>query len=223
MTTDRTGEATTERAVPSHRRRPSALALFGTISVRGYVIAAAASFAVVLLAWAGAVAAGLAPETFLPSPGAVLDRLGSLWADGTLALDIGDSVVRIAVGFTIATLLAIPIGILIGTYPLAEAVVEPLVDFVRYMPVVGFVTPVSAPVFRLSETSWLASSGEVRFANVSARPSRLKAPGNCRHPDRFSGTSATRSRNNFLPTSSRVLKKKSKSMDPTTFDWSHLM
>ena len=140
MTADRTTDETTGRAVPSHRRRPSALALFGTITARGYVLAAAGSFAVVLLAWAGAVTAGLAPETFLPSPGAVVDRLASLWADGTLALDIGDSMVRIAVGFTIATLLAVPVGILIGTYPLAEAVVEPLVDFIRYMPVVGFVT-----------------------------------------------------------------------------------
>ena len=88
--------------------------------------------------WAGTHdAGGDQPDDWF---GAVLDRLGSLWADGTLALDIGDSMIRIAIGFTIATLLAIPIGILIGTYPLAEAVVEPLVDFVRYMPVVGFVT-----------------------------------------------------------------------------------
>ena len=140
MTAGRTTDETTGRAAPSHRRRPPALALFGSISARGYALATAVSFAVVLLAWAGAVAAGLAPETFLPSPGAVVDRLAALWADGTLALDIGDSVLRIAFGFTIATLLAIPVGILIGTYPLAEALIEPLVDFIRYMPVVGFVT-----------------------------------------------------------------------------------
>ena len=43
------------------------------------------------------------------------------------------------VGFLLATVLAIPIGVLIGTYRFAEAAIEPLVDFVRYMPVVGFV------------------------------------------------------------------------------------
>ena len=32
-----------------------------------------------------------------------------------------------------------PIGILIGVYRSAEAMIEPLVDFIRYMPVVGFV------------------------------------------------------------------------------------
>ncbi len=53
--------------------------------------------------------------------------------------DISASVWRIMVGFIIATLVAIPIGVLIGTYRLAEAFIEPFVDFVRYMPVVSFV------------------------------------------------------------------------------------
>ena len=32
-----------------------------------------------------------------------------------------------------------PIGMLIGSYRFLEAAIEPLVDFIRYMPVVGFV------------------------------------------------------------------------------------
>jgi len=129
-----------ERAVPKRRRRPSSLTLFGEISARAYVAIAGAVFLLVLALWSLAVALQLAPETFLPSPAAVVGRLGELWADGTLALDITDSVLRIAVGFLLATLLAIPIGILIGSYRAAEAAIEPLVDFIRYMPVVGFVT-----------------------------------------------------------------------------------
>lgn len=140
MTGERTPDGATERAVPSSRRRPSALALFGEIPASTYVAIAASSFGVVLLLWIIAVELRLAPESFLPSPGAVVGRLGELWADGTLALDIGDSVLRIGIGFVLATLLAIPIGILIGTYRVAEAAIEPLVDFIRYMPVVGFVT-----------------------------------------------------------------------------------
>ena len=46
---------------------------------------------------------------------------------------------RITIGFSISTVLALPIGILIGTYRAAEAVVEPSVDFIRYMPAVAFV------------------------------------------------------------------------------------
>jgi NitT/TauT family transport system permease protein len=43
------------------------------------------------------------------------------------------------VGFLIATVMAIPIGVLIGTYRFWEAALEPLIDFIRYMPVVAFV------------------------------------------------------------------------------------
>jgi NitT/TauT family transport system permease protein len=125
--------------VPSRRRRPSALAIFGSIGIRDYLLVAALGFLVVLALWLGARALGLADERFLPWPGQVLDRLASLGADGTLWADIAASVGRIAVGFGLATLLAIPIGVLIGTYRFAEALIEPLVDFVRYMPVVGFV------------------------------------------------------------------------------------
>jgi NitT/TauT family transport system permease protein len=131
--------STAERAVPRRRRRPSALAIFGTITVRDYLLVAVAGFAVVLALWLAARVLDLANPMFLPWPGEVVDRLGSLAADGTLWADIAASVGRIAVGFGLATLLAVPIGVLIGTYRFAEALIEPLVDFVRYMPVVGFV------------------------------------------------------------------------------------
>ena len=43
------------------------------------------------------------------------------------------------IGFLIASAMAIPIGVLIGCFRVWEAAIEPLVDFVRYMPVVAFV------------------------------------------------------------------------------------
>jgi len=120
------------------RRHPS-LRIGGDISVRLYVAAAALTLLGLLVAWWLVAAAGIAPKLFLPSPAIVAGRLGELAADGTLWEDIAVSFYRIMVGFTIASVLAIPLGVLIGTYRLAEAVLEPFVDFVRYMPVVGFV------------------------------------------------------------------------------------
>ncbi len=119
------------------RRRHPAVAIGGTISARLYVAAAALAFGVVLVLWF--VGAALTSRLFLPGPADVLARLGALASDGTLWADAGASGWRIAVGFLVATALAIPIGILIGTYRFAEALIEPLMDFVRYMPVVGFV------------------------------------------------------------------------------------
>ena len=49
------------------------------------------------------------------------------------------SIYRITVGFLISTAFALPIGMLIGCYRGWEAAIEPLVDFIRYMPVVAFV------------------------------------------------------------------------------------
>jgi NitT/TauT family transport system permease protein len=125
---------------PRARRRPArSFAIGGRIAPGRYVAIAATVFAGLGLLWWGVTAAGLVLPLFLPSPGQVLSRLGELRASGQLAADAGISVYRITVGFLISTALALPIGILIGCYRTWEAAIEPLVDFIRYMPVVAFV------------------------------------------------------------------------------------
>jgi NitT/TauT family transport system permease protein len=57
---------------------------------------------------------------------------------GLLWSDMGASVSRIVEGFVISTALAIPIGLVMGTYKHSEAFFEPPIDFVRYMPAVAF-------------------------------------------------------------------------------------
>lgn len=123
-------------------RRPSKARLFtlgGRISTAEFLGIAAAVFAVLGLLWFVSTAAGLVRPLFLPSPGQVLARLGELWASGQLMADMGISIYRITLGFLISTALALPIGILIGSYRGWEAAIEPFVDFIRYMPVVAFV------------------------------------------------------------------------------------
>ena len=91
------------------------------------------------LAWLGVSVAGWVRPLFLPSPLAVWTRLADLAQSGQLFQDAGISIYRIMGGFLIASVMALPIGVLIGSYRFWEAAVEPLVDFVRYMPVVAFV------------------------------------------------------------------------------------
>ncbi len=43
------------------------------------------------------------------------------------------------VGYLASSLIAIPIGVLCGAIPRVEAALEPIMDFIRYMPVVAFV------------------------------------------------------------------------------------
>lgn len=123
----------------SRVRRRHWFVIGGSISVRAYIALAALGFVLFIVAWVIIRAANLAPSILLPGPVEVVNKLGKLARDGTLWADIAASVYRIMVGFLLATALAIPIGVLIGTYRVAEAMIEPFVDFVRYMPVVGFV------------------------------------------------------------------------------------
>ncbi len=114
-------------------------ALGGRIPTAEFFGIAALVFTVLALAWFAVTAGGFVLPLFLPSPGQVLSRLGELWSSGQLFADIGISIYRITYGFFISTIVALPIGILIGSYRRWEAAVEPVVDFIRYMPVVAFV------------------------------------------------------------------------------------
>ncbi len=124
---------------PAPRRGRTHITIGGPIALRTYVLVAAMGFVLFLILWITARQLDLAPKLLLPGPAEVLGRLGKLAGDGTLTSDIAASVWRITVGFLAATAIAIPIGVLIGTYRIAEAFIEPFVDFVRYMPVVSFV------------------------------------------------------------------------------------
>ncbi len=70
----------------------------------------------------------------LPGPLAVLERAGQLAANGTLLNDTLASVRRVLIGFALGTLLAIPVGFLMGWYTVARGLMEPYVQFFRTIP-----------------------------------------------------------------------------------------
>ena len=92
-----------------------------------------------LLIWWAYTAFGLANPMFMPSPEAVLTRLGRWWSEEGLLADIGISVYRVMTGFLASALIALPLGLYIGTYRPVQAFLEPLTDFIRYMPAVAFI------------------------------------------------------------------------------------
>jgi NitT/TauT family transport system permease protein len=121
------------------RRRPEMFRIGGRISTPAFIGIAAVVFLLLLGVWWLVTKEGWEQPLFLPSPLSVWHTLEAQWNNGQLRSDAGVSVFRIMVGFAIASAMAIPIGLLIGTYRFWEAAIEPLVDFVRYMPVVAFV------------------------------------------------------------------------------------
>ena len=132
-------------------RRRRRVRLYGPLDPRIYFSVAVAAFAVMLAAWWLAAALNLTSDLFLPSPGQVWSRGVELARDGTLGSATWESFRRISIGFLISTAFGLPIGILIGTYRVAEAAIEPPVDFIRYMPAVAFV-PVSIVWFGVGES-----------------------------------------------------------------------
>ena len=78
-------------------------------------------------------------ELFLPSPLKVLNDIVSCAKDGSLWANMGWSIFRITMGFVIAVVIGVPLGILAGSFKRVDAVVTPICEFIRYMPVPAFV------------------------------------------------------------------------------------
>lgn len=98
-----------------------------------------ATFVTLLLAWLILTEGGLIPPHYLPSPLAVGGALVTLFAEQGFATDVGVSIARVWIAFAAAALMAIPLGILMSTLPIVRHTTEPVVDFIRYLPVPALV------------------------------------------------------------------------------------
>jgi len=98
-----------------------------------------ASFIAILVAWLVVAELGWINPQFLPSPLGVLEAVYRLFADQNFTADIGVSIFRVWVAFVVSALMAIPLGILMSSYRIVGAVTEPIVDFIRYLPVPALV------------------------------------------------------------------------------------
>lgn len=97
------------------------------------------SVLVPFLLWWGVSITNWVDSRFLPTPGMVAASLVSLWQDGYLLSDTLASFLRVSAGFLLAALVAIPLGIGMGTFPSVRSLLEPLVGIVRYMPAPAFI------------------------------------------------------------------------------------
>ncbi|WPP01679.1 ABC transporter permease [Pseudomonas sp. HR96] len=123
------------------------------------VIWSASSLAWVLLIglWAVLSYGEVVPAMFLPTPGAVFAAAARLARDGTLGTHVWASVEVVMMGFVISSLVAVPVGLLMGSFRVVQAFLEPLVNFIRYLPVTSFV-----PLFIL----WIGIGLEQRVSII---------------------------------------------------------
>ncbi|PSF38707.1 ABC transporter permease [Aphanothece hegewaldii CCALA 016] len=104
-----------------------------------YTVLTITSIALPLLLWWLVTTFGNIDPKFLPSPAKVLDAFGRLWSTRELLKDTVASLWRVGVGFIFASLLSIPVGVLMGSFPSIRALLEPLFGLMRYMPAPAFI------------------------------------------------------------------------------------
>ncbi|MDR1488032.1 MAG: hypothetical protein LBT62_08605, partial [Deltaproteobacteria bacterium] len=78
--------------------------------------------------------------TFFPGPIETLEGAWELILDGTLLKFSLVSLYRVFKGWIIGSIIAIPIGILIGRLKIVKQLIEPLVDYFRFIPAIAFLT-----------------------------------------------------------------------------------
>lgn len=121
------------------RRKPLLLSMRQPIPHRVGWIAGAGFIGIFVICWFVITNLKLVPDFFLPTPQAVWTELIRQIQEGILFQDAAASIYRISIGWLVSTLVAVPLGILMGNYRLFENMFEPLIDLVRYMPAVAFI------------------------------------------------------------------------------------
>lgn len=123
------------------------------------------------LTWGSPEERVLSPLT-LPSPGEVVGEVKSLWFDAALTRSTGWSLRRILLGFGLAALIGIPVGILAGCFRAVEAFLKPATLFLRNVPIAALI-PLTLVWFGLGETQkvffiFIACIGFVIFDTTRA-------------------------------------------------------
>ena len=82
---------------------------------------------------------GLVPGVILPSPTDVLKAFPVLHFEEALVRSAGASFYRVMMGFLLSAAVAIPLGVLMGTYPPIKHFFAPMLDPLRFLPISALV------------------------------------------------------------------------------------
>lgn len=101
-----------------------------------------ASIVVPLALWWLVSSLELINPTFFPSPVDVIKAFGDLLGlgarDAVFWGDLQASILRVGLGFLLAAVVSVPVGIAMGAFASVRALLEPIIGIVRYMPAPAF-------------------------------------------------------------------------------------
>ncbi len=137
-----TSPATTPSSDRAARRAAGRRA--GLLALRVEWLLTAATLTSLLLAWYVVARFGLVSDLFVPHPAAVWAAFTDILLDGyrgaTLLRHLGDSLYRVVVGFLLAVVTAVPLGLAIGYSSKVQAVFDPIIEFYRPLPPLAYYT-----------------------------------------------------------------------------------
>jgi NitT/TauT family transport system permease protein len=118
------------------------------------LVGAAAVGVIVLIWWlitTGAVENRLVSPIILPSPAEVIRSFPSLLNERALLQSVAATLKRVVIGFGLATLVGVPLGIVAGSWRVVEAGAAPIALFGRNLPVAALI-PLTILWFGIDET-----------------------------------------------------------------------
>lgn len=103
---------------------------------RGY---SAGCFIAVMVLWCLLTYTGYMRPLYLPTPSSVVLAIIDMAKEGTLWSDIGVSIARVMIGWALAAVMALPLGVLCARNARFQAAFQPIMEFFRYLPVTALV------------------------------------------------------------------------------------
>jgi ABC-type nitrate/sulfonate/bicarbonate transport system permease component len=102
----------------------------------------ALGLAAFLVAWEILALAGLIDAVLLPSPTTLFFAAGDLLRSGALIRHVGASIERVLLGFAVAAVVGLTLGVVLGWFRILSDFVKPLVEALRPIPPIAW-TPLA--------------------------------------------------------------------------------
>lgn len=113
------------------------------------------SVAAFIMLWSMATELGWVSPIFLPTPSSVYAQAERLVGNGELLVAVMDSSRRVFLGFILAAIVAVPLGILMGVWWPAKAIFDPFVSLLRPLPSITWI-PLSILWLGIGESQKIA-------------------------------------------------------------------
>ena len=109
-----------------------------------------APLALIVLTWYAIALSGLVNPSLMPTPHQVASRFWELANGGRLPMDVWMSTQRVFLGVALGTMLAVPVGFMLGWYREVRNFIDPLINFFRALPPIALI-PLVVVYFGIGE------------------------------------------------------------------------